>query len=112
MTDGCVHLLFNSSWKFHQLAAGQLQGNRYGKEKVGDTARPPRTKSHLPGHSPPASKAGRRVGPALYSLRPHCVRICPLAGVYTTTLFVMLDIVKVGGRAPPHPHQAGLIFPS
>ncbi len=24
MTDGCVHLLYNNSLKFHQLAAGQL----------------------------------------------------------------------------------------
>jgi hypothetical protein len=34
MTDGCVHLLFNSSWKVYQLAAGQLlsgQQVRYGK---------------------------------------------------------------------------------
>ncbi len=34
MTDGCVHVLYNSSWKFHQLAAGQLlsrQPVRYGK---------------------------------------------------------------------------------
>jgi len=34
MTDGCVHLLYNSSWKFHQLGAGQLlsgQPVRYGK---------------------------------------------------------------------------------
>ncbi len=28
-------------------------------------ARPSHTKSHLPGHSPPASQAGRCVGPAL-----------------------------------------------
>jgi hypothetical protein len=41
------------------------QGNRYGKEKAGCTARPSRTKSHLPGHSPPVGQAGRRVGPAL-----------------------------------------------
>ncbi len=35
------------------------------------------------------------------------------AGVYTTTLQVMVDIVKEGRcGAPPHPHQAGLIFPS
>jgi len=36
MTDGCVHLLFNSSWKFYQLAAGQLlsgQPERYGKDR-------------------------------------------------------------------------------
>ncbi|MFN9905624.1 MAG: hypothetical protein ACK56F_05780, partial [bacterium] len=34
MTDGCVHLLNNSSWKFYQLAAGQLMSGqpvRYGK---------------------------------------------------------------------------------
>ncbi len=39
MTDGCVHFLYNSSWKFHQLATGQLlsgqlvwygKGRRYG----------------------------------------------------------------------------------
>ncbi len=30
------------------------------------------TKSHLPGHSPPASQAGRGVRLALYSHRPHC----------------------------------------
>jgi hypothetical protein len=56
----------DSSWKFHQLAAGQLrQGGWNGTEKAGGTARPLLTKSHLPGHSPPAGKAGRRVGPAL-----------------------------------------------
>jgi hypothetical protein len=64
MTDGCVHLLYNSSWKLIQLAAWQLlSGNRYGTEKAGGPARPSRTKSHAPGHSPPASQAGRRVGP-------------------------------------------------
>ncbi len=34
MSDGCVHLLYNCSWKFHQLAAGQFlsgQPVRYGK---------------------------------------------------------------------------------
>ncbi len=39
MRDGCVHLLYNNSWKFHQLAARQLlsgqpvlygKGRRYG----------------------------------------------------------------------------------
>ncbi len=38
------------------------QGNRYGTQKAGDTARPSRTKSHLPGHFPPASQADRRIG--------------------------------------------------
>jgi hypothetical protein len=32
------------------------QGNRYGTEKAAGTARPSRTKSHLPGHSPPARR--------------------------------------------------------
>ncbi len=41
------------------------RGNRYGKEKAGGTARSSRTKSHMPGHSPSASQAGRRVGPVL-----------------------------------------------
>jgi hypothetical protein len=41
------------------------QGNRYGMEKAGGTASPAHTKSHLPGHSPPASQTGRRVGPSL-----------------------------------------------
>jgi hypothetical protein len=45
--------------------SSSCQGNRYDMEKTGGTARPSRTKSHLPGHSPPASQAGRRVGPAL-----------------------------------------------
>ncbi len=57
----------NHSWKFHQDAAGQLLPGqpRYCMEKAGGTARPSRTKSHLPGHSPPASQAGSRVGPAI-----------------------------------------------
>jgi hypothetical protein len=70
MTYDCVHLSYNSSWKFHHLAAGQrLLG--HGKEKAVGTVRPSHTKSHLLAHSPPASQAGRRVGPALYSLRPN-----------------------------------------
>jgi len=35
-----------------------------------------------------------------------------LVGAYTTTLYVMVDIVQVGGVYPAHPHQAGLFFPS
>jgi hypothetical protein len=34
------------------------------------------------------------------------------AGAYTATLYVMVTIVKGGGRAPPPPHQPWLIFPS
>jgi len=33
-------------------------------------------------------------------------------GAYTTTLYVIVDIVIGGGRATPYHHQAGLIFPS
>jgi hypothetical protein len=50
MMDGCVHLLYKSSWKFRQLAAVQLMSGQ----------------SHLPAHSPPASQAGRRIKPAFY----------------------------------------------
>ncbi len=44
------------------------QGDRYGTDKAGRVRplRPSRTKSHLPGHSPPASQVCRRVGPALW----------------------------------------------
>jgi hypothetical protein len=49
MTDGCVHVLKISSWKFHQLAAGQLllrQGVRY---RIGRRYGPSITyKIHLP----------------------------------------------------------------
>jgi hypothetical protein len=65
-----VHLLCNSRRKFHQLAAGQLlseQPVRY--RKAGGTARPSRTKSQLPGHSPPARRA-----PALG--QPSSLLIC------------------------------------
>ncbi len=46
-----------------QLGSWRL-GDLYGAEKAGGMARPSRTKSHPPDHSPPASQAGRRVGPA------------------------------------------------
>jgi hypothetical protein len=45
-----------------------FQGKWYSMEKAGGTARPSRSKSHLAGHSPPASHAGPRVGLALYYL--------------------------------------------
>ncbi len=38
--------------------------------------------------------------------------ICLSAGVYTATLYVMVNIMKGGGRAPPTPHKPRLIFPS
>jgi hypothetical protein len=62
-----VYILpYNSSWKFHQLAAGQFlsgQPVRYGKgRRYGLSSR---KNSHLPDHSPPARQAGSRVGPLL-----------------------------------------------
>jgi hypothetical protein len=57
MTVGCVHLQYNSSWKCHQLAAGQLlPGQTVQSGKAGGTDRPSQYKSHLPGHN---AKLGR-----------------------------------------------------
>jgi hypothetical protein len=57
---GCVHLLYNSGWKFHQLAAGQLlSGHPVHYGRAGGMAFLSRTKSHLLGHSPPCSQPGR-----------------------------------------------------
>jgi hypothetical protein len=56
----------NNSWKFHQDAAGQLLSGQpvlYGKVREYGTSIT--HKSHQPGHSPPASQAGSRVGPAI-----------------------------------------------
>ncbi len=33
------------------------------------------------------------------------------AGAYTATLQVMVNVMRGGGRASPHPHQPGLIYP-
>jgi hypothetical protein len=66
-----------------QLGSSCL-GNRYGTEKEGGTARPSRTKSYLPGHSPPAKRVRRAdVLGQPSSFRPHCIcrprkLFCPL----------------------------------
>ncbi len=58
------HTLYTSSWKFHQLAAGQLlPGQTEEAVKAGGTDHPSQYKSHLPGHSTP-TKLGRT--PALW----------------------------------------------
>jgi hypothetical protein len=78
---GNVFLAWRSSWWmvwtmdiYYITAAGNsissqlgssCQGNRYRTEKAGGTDSPSCTKSHLPGHSPSSSQAGRRFGPAL-----------------------------------------------
>ncbi len=64
--DGCLCTLYNIAAAENSISSqlgSSYQGNRYCTEKAGITARPSRTKSHLPGHSPSASQAGRRVGP-------------------------------------------------
>ncbi len=51
------------------------QGNRYGMEMAGGTARPSRTKSLLPGHSPPCQPGGPPcwAGPLAFGLiDEHC----------------------------------------
>jgi hypothetical protein len=59
MTVGSVHLLYNSSWKSHQLAAEQLlAGQRVLSVMSVDANISSQCKSHLPDHSPPA-KLGR-----------------------------------------------------
>jgi hypothetical protein len=67
---GCVFVYIYNITAARNSVSSKLgsscQGNRYSTEKTSGTARLSRTKSHLPGHSPPASQAGRRVGPALY----------------------------------------------
>jgi hypothetical protein len=73
MTDGCVRSLYNSSWKFLQLAAGQLlsgQPVRYGKSRRYD---PSITYKITHARSLYSSHPG---GPPYwasqpYSLRPH-----------------------------------------
>ncbi len=68
MPDGCVHLLCITAAgnSISSQLGSSCQGCRYGVEKESGNARPSRTESHLPGHSPPASQADRLVGPALY----------------------------------------------
>ncbi len=66
-----IHFLFKSSWKFYQLAAGQLlsgQPVRYGKGRwyVPSITYKITPAGPVPGHSPPASQAGRPVGLVLY----------------------------------------------
>jgi hypothetical protein len=67
MSDVCVHLLQYTTAAGISSArswADPTRATSYGMEKAGGTVCPSRTKLHLPGHSSPASQAGRRVGPA------------------------------------------------
>ncbi len=115
MTDGCVHKLYSSSCKFHHHAqlGSSCQGNRYFTEKAGSTARPSRTKSHLPGHFPPASQAGRRVVPALIGctvyLQPANPPSPSTSGQVVSTLgrqtMLLLPCVPYSLSLPPHPQE-------
>jgi hypothetical protein len=74
----CTYVQYYSSWKFHQLAAGQLlsgQPVRYGKER---RYGPSITYKITPAGSLsyPARQAGSRVEPAS-SLQPHCCNSPP-----------------------------------
>jgi hypothetical protein len=63
-TNSNTYISSCSSWVCQELTAEQLlQTVQYVRE--GRIDRPSRTKSSLLGHSPPASQAGRHVGPAL-----------------------------------------------
>ncbi len=77
ITDGCVLLIYKRSWKFHQLAAGQLlseQPVRYGK--VSRSVRPVhRVQNHacLATFLQPARRAAVLDQPS--SLRPHWIEL-------------------------------------
>jgi hypothetical protein len=62
------------------------------------------THQHL---GPQSTYRGRvEMGRGVYS-------ICPLSwSIQHNFVYMMVDIVKGGGRAPHPPHQVGLIFPS
>ncbi len=78
------------------------QGNRYSMEKAGGTALPSSTISHLPGHSSPASQAGRRVGPAS-SLRPHCLHVWRKEGrcCFMTLHCSLYHVIRAHVLSPP-----------
>jgi hypothetical protein len=61
MTEGCVHLVYNKQQleipSARSCMGSSYQGSRYDTKKAGGTACPSRTRSHLPGNSPPASQA-------------------------------------------------------
>jgi hypothetical protein len=80
-------------------------------------------KSHLPGHSHPASQAGRRVWPALwpsaslyipatYSLEPSFPSPPPIYLYYIIVfLFLHFSLLEILNTPPPPPHFQELLFP-
>ncbi len=55
----------NDGWLCTFIISQQLEIPQARIRKAGGRDRPSHTKSHLSGHSPPASQGGCRVGPAL-----------------------------------------------
>ncbi len=57
----------------------------------------------LLGHSHPASQAGRRVGPALYSLRPHCPCYSQKVHNHNQENLPFFAFAVIGSTPPPSP---------
>ncbi len=92
-TDGCVVLLYNSSWKFLQLAGGQSMSGqpvRYGKGgRYGTSIKYKITPVGVPLLQP----AGRHamVGQPS-SLRPHCLQLQPSCSVPSTLVLCYAEL--------------------
>jgi hypothetical protein len=94
----CIYYITSAGNSIILQLGSSCHDNRYSTEKAGGTAHPSHSKSHLPVHSPPASKAGRRVGPssiafgligydcgALLIQRRENTLCCPSFGQQTAT---------------------------
>jgi hypothetical protein len=71
-------------------------------EKADGTAHPSRTESHLPGHSPPASQSGRRVGQPCWA--------SPLVFGLTESTILYIIKFQILGRALWYCHTNGSIL--
>jgi hypothetical protein len=67
MSGGCVHLLYNSSWKFQHLAARQLLAGTTVTVRKRQAVRPVHYVQNYASRVTPPSQAGRRVGTALFA---------------------------------------------
>ena len=88
MTDGCVHLLYNSSWKFHQLAAGQLLSGQpvwYGKgRRIGSSIKYKITPARVTLLQPATGGPPCWAGPLVFSLIGISPDICEV--IYNSIL--------------------------
>ncbi len=71
------------------------------RKKAGGTALPSRTKSHLPGHSSPASQAGRRVGPASIVVGLNGCRYGGRRGAAVSWRCSLYHVVRAHVLSPP-----------